>query len=99
MAAQFDVYQLSDKTLVVILQSDIVDTFRSRLVAPLVPAKKAGRVLHGLNPVVEISQQHYVLMPQLAGAVALSELITHVCSLTAIRDEIIRALDLLFTGF
>lgn len=99
MAAQFDVYRLSDKTLVVILQSDIVNAFKSRLVAPLVPAQKAGRVLRGLNPMIEVSQQNYVLMPQLAGAIAVSELVTHIGSLAYKRDEIIRALDLLFTGF
>lgn len=99
MAKQYDVYRLSDETLVVILQCDIFEDFKSRLAAPLVPAKKAGRVLRGLNPVLEVSQQTYVMMPQLAGAVPVSELSTHLGSVTHMRDEIIHALDLLFTGF
>ena len=99
MAAQYDVYRLSDETIVVILQNDIFEDFKSRLAAPLVPAKKAGRVLRGLNPLLEVSQQSYVLMPQLAGAVSISELSTHLGSVSHKRDEIIRALDLLFAGF
>lgn len=99
MPKQYDVYRLSDETIVVVLQSDIFEDFKSRLVAPLVPAKKAGRVLRGLNPVIEVSQQSYVLMPQLAGAVANSEFVTHLGSVAHMRDDIIPALDLLFTGF
>jgi toxin CcdB len=99
MEAQFDVYRLADQTLVVLLQNDIVDVFRTRLVAPLVSVKKAGRVIRGLNPVIQIGQQDFVLMPQLLAAVPITELGKHVGSVTHLRDEIIRALDLLFTGF
>lgn len=99
MAKQFDVFRLSDQTMVVVLQSNIVDAFKSRLVAPLVPAQMAGRALRDLNPALEVSQQPYILMPQLAGAVPVAELVTHVGTVAHKRDDIIRALDLLFTGF
>lgn len=99
MAKQYDVYRLSDETIVVILQSDIFDEFKSRLVVPLVPAKKVERVLRGLNPVLEVSQLSYVMMPQLAGAIQISEFSTHLGSVANKRDEIVRGLDLLFTGF
>lgn len=99
MAAQFDVCRLSDQTLVVLLQSDIIDILRTRLVAPLVPIKKAGRVIKGLNPQVEVAEQIYVLMPQLSASLPATELTVHVGSTAYMRDDIIRSLDLLFTGF
>ena len=99
MPKQYDVYRLTDKTVVLILQSDVFEDFKSRLVAPLVPAEKAGRVLRGLNPIFEVSRQSYVLMPQLSGAIQIADLSTHLGDISHKRDDIIRALDLLFTGF
>jgi toxin CcdB len=99
MEAQFDVYHLTDQSLVVLLQNDIVDVFRTRLVAPLIPTKKAGRLIRGLNPVIQIEQKDYVLMPQLLAAVPITELGRFIATIAHQRDDIIRALDLLFTGF
>ena len=61
------------------------------------PAMK-GKTLTTLTPTFEIEGRQYVMVtPQLAG-IAKKQLGTQVAELSAQRDEIIAALDLLITG-
>lgn len=98
MAAQHDVFHLDDGTLVVILQSDLLDGLTTRVVAPLIPSARVARVLTTLNPVVRLGDEAYLLMPQLSATLTLSELGTRVGTLAAMRDEITRAVDALLSG-
>ncbi|MBE3636856.1 CcdB family protein [Mangrovicoccus algicola] len=99
MAAQHDLYRLPGGELVVILQSDLLEGLRTRVVAPLVPAERVGRAMRGLNPAVSLPRGRFLLMPQLAATLTLGELGERAGSLAAMRDEITRAVDALLSGF
>jgi len=103
--AQFDVFpnpnsQSRDRIpYVVVLQSDLLDTFEAAVVAPL-------RIKHNdlnipvlrLNPIVNIEgQQHFLRLQEIA-AVPTRLLKNPVANLSAQRSEILAALDILFTG-
>jgi toxin CcdB len=98
MSAQHDLFRLADGTLVVILQSDLLDGLTTRVVAPLIAASRVTRTLATLNPPVRIGESDYLLMPQLAATLTLAELGTRVGSLAAMRDQITRAVDALLSG-
>ncbi len=99
MPLQFDIFRLSDHSLVVVLQHDLIEGLRSRIVAPLVTAAKAGPATKGLNPAIEVSEKLYLIKPEFMSALPVSQLRTKVGDAKHIRDEIIRAVDLLVTGF
>ena len=81
------------------LQSDILaKSLDTTVVAPLEPAA-AGTFADRLNPHVEINGQTYVLIAQEIVTVRKSVLREARGSAVGARDEIIAALDLLFTGF
>ena len=98
MVAQHDVVRLPDGVLVVVLQSDLSADMQMRVVAPLIPASEISAATRGLNPGVMIGETMYRIKPELMAAVPLAELTRPVTSIAPQRDEITRALDLLFTG-
>lgn len=98
MAAQFDLYHMQNGSLVVILQHDLLDEIRTRVVAPLVPASAVNRVMHSLNPTVTVGEQSYIFMPQLMATLDLNDMGEKVGSLAMMRDVIVRALDALLSG-
>ncbi len=81
-----------------ILQSDVIETRSTCVVAPLVkmdtfnPAEK-------LNPVATVEGERFIIsIAELAGVDrrAIGDVI---CNLAQQRDEVVKALDLLFLGF
>jgi len=86
---------------VLILQSDLLSTLVSRVVAPLVPVATLPRGgASGLNPVMEIPGGEHVLLTQQMSGVPLSSLKgPAVCNLAGKRDEILAAIDRVFVGF
>ena len=50
MAAQYDLFRLPDGPVVVVIQNDLLDDIRTRVVIPLLPAGSAGKPLKRLNP-------------------------------------------------
>ena len=98
MAQQFDVFRTAGGALVVVIQSDLLDAMRTRVVAPLLPAGAAGRPMHGLNPEISLGEATLVLMPQLLATLTLAELGRPVGSLAHARDAITRAIDTLLSG-
>ena len=56
-------------------------------------------MIRDLNPVVQIDDEDYVVMTQELAAVPRSDLRRKIGSLSDQRDEIVRALDVLLTGF
>ncbi|WP_162683334.1 CcdB family protein [Rhodobacteraceae bacterium DSL-40] len=98
MAQQFDVFRMSDGMLVVVIQNDLLDAVRTRVVAPLLPVGRAGPPMRGLNPEFQMGAERVVLMPQLLATLALPELGERVGSLAPMRDDIVRALDILLAG-
>jgi toxin CcdB len=95
---QFEIFRLPDGTLAVALQDDLHETLKSRIVAPLVPLAGAGPQPKGLSPVFDISEQPHALLVQSMGSIPCHLLQKPVGSLRPWRDDIVRALDILFTG-
>jgi toxin CcdB len=102
--AQFDVYTnpnpATRKLIPYLLdvQADLLDSLATRVVVPLVLAEQFGKAAKQLNPKLKINGVAVTMStPELAG-VANRSLGEKVASLKAKRNEVIAALDLLFTG-
>ena len=102
--AQFDVYlNPNTDTRKVIpylldIQADLLDTLATRVVVPLVQAEEMGLAAKYLNPHFKIKGQAVVMSTVELAGVSNRSLGEKVASLKNRRDEIIAALDLLFTG-
>ena len=100
--SQFDVYRLSSRRggsqYVVDLQADILDELATRLVAPLRPLKSREDLVPRLTPVVEVQGETYFIVLSEIAAIRLKELGRPIDNLDTHRDEIIAAIDILFTG-
>jgi len=84
---------------VMILQSDLIETGRDRVVAPLSPSAAMPSLAGRLIPIVMVSESAYaVLVPSLTTMPA-TDLRQVVGNLEHDRDRIIAALDYLFLGF
>lgn len=99
--AQFDVHELrgatSDTRFVVDLQSDLLGSLDTRIVAPLRAIDSRPRI-GKLNPSVEIGGARYMVsVPELA-AVHKGELGFVVASLAALRPEFEAGLDLMLAS-
>lgn len=81
------------------VQSDLISELATRVVVPLYTATAMkGKTLRTLMPTFEIDDKQYVMVtPQLAG-IATRQLGAQVADLSAQRNEITAALDLLITG-
>ena len=83
---------------VVILQSELADTGRDRIVAPLVPRTRMTGTVGRLTPVVKVANVEHVLLVPRVTAIAATELRAIIGWLTAYRSDIVAALDYLFLG-
>ena len=83
---------------VAILQSDLADTGSDRIVAPLVPSARIPGVAGRLMPIVKVDGIDYALIVPRLMAVPAAELRALKDNLSAYRNEIVAALDLLFLG-
>lgn len=102
--AQFDVYANTNpgtcKGIPYLLdvQDDLLDTLATRVVVPLVLAEEMGLAARHLNPQFKIKGAAVVMSTAELAGVSISLLGDKVASLKNKRDEIIAALDILFTG-
>lgn len=97
MARQFEAFRTAG-TLVVVIQSDLLEAMQTRVVVPLLPETAGVPAMRGLNPAVRVEGQSFRLMPQLMATLTLAELGPPVGSVAAARDEIVRAIDTLLAG-
>ncbi|HXG27520.1 MAG TPA: CcdB family protein [Nevskiales bacterium] len=103
--AQFDIYENPNTDTAQLIpyfldvQSNLLSDLSTRVVVPLCrPEAVDGKPMARLTPSFQIRGKPYVLLtPELAG-LPLKELGGRVTNLARARDEIIAALDLLFTG-
>ncbi|MBS0639917.1 MAG: CcdB family protein [Proteobacteria bacterium] len=98
---QFDLYRLPHRpdTLVVDIQSGLLDDLRTRVVIPLVQRDQAPKtLLDTLNPCLRIDDRDYVLMPQMIASIPKSELTQAAGSAVDYRDTIVRAIDTIVSG-
>lgn len=102
--AQFDVYlnpnAATRKAIPYLLdvQADLLDTLTTRVVAPLVLAEEMGLAAKHLNPQFKVKGTAVVMSTAELAGVSNRSLGDKVVSLKNKRDEIIAALDLIFTG-
>ena len=83
---------------VAILQSELADTGRDRIVAPLVPRARMAGTVGRLTPVVKVANVEHVLLVPRMTALAATDLRVIKDRLTAYRGDIVAALDYLFLG-
>ncbi|MFO1203858.1 MAG: CcdB family protein [Tabrizicola sp.] len=98
MADQFDLYLAPNKSLVVVLQSDALEAIGTRVFAPCLPADRPGMRPDRLAPAFFHAEREYRVMMHLMGAAPVHRLGVKVGTVAHLRDDIIRALDLLITG-
>lgn len=102
--AQFDVYlnpNTSTRKLIPYLldvQAELLDTLATRVVVPLILAEEMGLAARHLNPQFKIKGVAVIMSTAELAGIATRSLGDKVASLKNKRDEIIAALDLLFTG-
>jgi toxin CcdB len=97
---RFTVYPEPDGDgLLLDVQADALEHLNTRMVVPLLPAKRAPHPAKTLNPVVRIGNIDYVVATQFMAAVPARILQDSVSSLSHRRDEILAAIDLLLHGF
>ena len=104
--AQLDVYPNPNPAsrvripYLVALPSDLLGTFDATVVAPLrLKSERAAIPVLRLNPIVRIKGKEYFLRPQEMAAIATHSLKKPITNLSPQREEILAALDFLFTGF
>ncbi|MCK9201268.1 MAG: CcdB family protein [Gallionella sp.] len=103
--AQFDVYlnphPSTNKTIPYFLnvQSDLLDSLNTRVIVPLVRAEEMNQSIKNLHPTFKIKGEAVVMSTAELAGLPVRALGDKVASLKNKRDEIIAALDLVFTGF
>jgi toxin CcdB len=103
--AQFDVYENSNPETresipyVLDVQADLLDSLTTRVVVPLITVAAMGKAARHLNPQFRIKRTAVVMSTAELAGVDQHVLGEKVCSLKEQRNEIIAALDFLFTGF
>ncbi len=103
--AQFDYYANTDKAtnetypFVVDVQDDLLDGLNSRVVIPLTPLANFEKATpKNLCPEITIEGKGYSLLTHQMASVSTRLLSQYEGSLVNIRNEIISAIDFLFTG-
>jgi toxin CcdB len=102
--SQFDVFENPITAarraypLVAVLQSDLANTGRDRIVAPLVLRSRLRGTAGRLTPHVEVAGTQYVLVVPSLATVAVADLRDRKGGLASYRNEIVAALDYLFLG-
>lgn len=103
--AQFDLYENPNPKsrkwapYIVDLQHEMLSGLATRIMAPLVIAKASGEpTMQRLNPVVSVEGQNYFLSTAEMASVPVKELAEASGNLSLFRDDLIAAVDLLFTA-
>jgi toxin CcdB len=83
----------------IVLQSDLLERLGNVVVAPLRSTRyEAAIPISRLNPVVEVNGEPCFIRIQDLAAIPVRHLQTPVANLSIQRDDIVAALDVLFTG-
>ena len=99
MARQFDLFSDPDGELLLILQSDAVDALGTRVFASCVPVDRKGvATLDRLTVPFSFAEREFCVMLNLLGTARLRDIGTKVGSLSTLRDQITRGMDLLYSG-
>ncbi len=99
MSRQYDVYQTDNDTYVLVLQSDTFESLATRVVARLVSENWPEPPLKNLSPKLTLGDVTLRLQTTELATLTKKELGTRLGSASHQRDEIVRATDLLLTGY
>lgn len=98
--AQFDIYRVSEGSLVLDCQSDLLSILTSRFVVPLrLVGDKAPASTPRLTPIFDILGDRHVMVTPLARGLDRRDIKETIGSLAAHEYEIKAALDFLVSGF
>ena len=103
--AQFDVYlnpnAATNQAIPYYLnvQADLLDSLNTRVIVPLVRAEEMGKSVKDLHLKFKVKGEFVVMSTAELAGLPIRVLGEKVTSLKSKRDEIIAALDLVFTGF
>ena len=99
MASQFDLYRDPQGGLLLVLQSDAVDTLDTRVFASVIPAGRGGiTALDRLSVPLIFAEREYRVMLNLLGTARVGRMGERVGAYPHLRDQITRAFDLLYSG-
>ena len=85
--------------MVVDCQSDLLATYNSRIVAPLLKLNESLPIMPRLNPCFAIGGKEHVLMIEFLTAIPTASLGAPITSFLAHEHAIKRARDMVITGF
>jgi len=103
--AQFDVYENpnpeTNRTTPYLLdvQAELLDTLSTRVVVPLLSAAYAEKPIRHLNPQFTVNETALLMSSAELAGISVQSLGKKIATLKHKRDEIIAAIDFLFTGF
>jgi toxin CcdB len=103
--AQFDVFENpNEKTHQAVpylldVQADVLDTLATRVVVPLITPSAIGKPIKHLNPDLTVRNEIVFMSTAELAGIPVRSMGERVGSLKDQRQEIIAALDFLFTGF
>jgi toxin CcdB len=83
---------------VVVLQSDVAQLGRGRAVAPLAPRSAFPDIAGRLTPIVRVQRKEHVLLITSLATLPAQSLRDSVASLADRRDDILAAVEYLFSG-
>lgn len=103
--AQFDVYTNPNQEsrrwapYIIDLQHDMLDSLATRIMAPLLLARSGDEpIAHRLNPVIDFQGERYFLSAAELASVPVSVLSNPLGNLSCRRDDLLAAVDMLFTA-
>lgn len=98
--AQYDVYPTGNKgTLLLDVQTDLVEGLNTRVVVPLLLASIGPQKIKRLHPVFQIDGQDYMMATQLMSAVPKTQLGQVKTNLLQRHDDIVKAVYMIVQGF
>ncbi|WP_257274848.1 MULTISPECIES: CcdB family protein [unclassified Endozoicomonas] len=100
--AQFDVFRNTGDSAehypyIVVLQSDLIPSKKSQVVAPLSHSSQFEKMLK-VCPLVELESEQWMLIIPHLTSIPSSYLVEKVANIESDRGDILMALDRLFTG-
>lgn len=97
--AKYDIYRISDGTMLLDCQSDVLTHLNTRFVVPLASPDDAVMVEPRLTPLLDIAGQELLMLTHFAAAVPVNSLGKRIASAADQTFVVTNALDMLISGY